>query len=1012
MPNAPQTKDPQREIDDLKAALNEHAIVAITDPQGRITEVNDKFCAISRYARDELIGQDHRLINSGHHPKEFFRDLWTTIAQGKVWRGEVKNRTKDGAFYWVDTTIVPFLNDDGKPRQYVAIRADITERKRIEEELRTSLKQVGDLEAALDEHAIVAITDPAGKITFVNDKFCAISKFARAELLGQDHRIINSGHHPKAFFRELWTTIAHGGVWRGEIQNRAKDGSFYWVDTTIVPFLDAAGKPRQYVAIRADITERKRAEAAFRESEELFSKAFRLSPDCVVIVRLADRTVIRANDALCALWGSTPDEVIGKSSRDYTSWIDEEERTAFTRTLMERGECRDHDTVLRMADGRLLNFNVSSRLITFNEEACVLSVMRDITEGKRTKQALGASELRYRRLFETAKEGIMILDAETGRVVEVNPFLISLFGFSHEQFLGKAIWELGFFRDVVANERNFAELREKDYIRYENLPLETFDGQRIEVEFISSVYLVNDTKVIQCNVRDLTARRLAEVSAARLAAIVQSSDDAIIGKDLNGVVTSWNAGAEVIFGYTSDAMVGQSILRLLPPDRSHEEAEILASVRRGESVRHFETVRVRQDGKLIDVSITTSVIKDATGKIIGASKVARDITERKAADRARRESEVRMRLATEATAVGIWEWYLPTNQIRWDPQMFRIHGLTPTADGFVDYRVWANAVLPEDLRAQEEVLQDTVRCVGRSAREFRIRRANDGSSRYIQAVETVRTDADGKAEWVVGTNLDVTERKDAEAKVVQLNASLEHRVVERTAQLERANKDLEAFSYSVSHDLRAPLRAVDGFSQAVLEDFSPLLPPDGQRQLQVIRQSAQRMGDLIDDLLAFSRLGRSPMVKQPVNTGDLVRAALAELKEQSDNRKIDLKIGSLPSCDGDAALLKQVWINLLSNALKYSRNRAQARIEVGAQDENGQVTYFVRDNGAGFDMRYAGKLFGVFQRLHCAEDYEGTGVGLAIVQRIVQRHGGRVWAESEVDRGATFFFTLTGGLSL
>jgi PAS domain S-box-containing protein len=223
--------------------------------------VNDKFCAISKYSRVELLGQDHRIINSGHHTKEFIRDIWTTIAHGKVWNGEICNRAKDGSLYWVATTIVPFLNDGGKPRQYVAIRADITERKFAEERLKTSLKEVGDLKAALDEHAIVAITDAQGKITFVNDKFCAISKYSRAELLGQDHRIINSGHHPKEFIRDIWTTIAHGNVWKGEIMNKAKDGSFYWVDTTIVPFLNEQAKPRQYVAIRADITERKRAEA-------------------------------------------------------------------------------------------------------------------------------------------------------------------------------------------------------------------------------------------------------------------------------------------------------------------------------------------------------------------------------------------------------------------------------------------------------------------------------------------------------------------------------------------------------------------------------------------------------------------------------------------------------------------------------------------------------------------------------------------------------------------------------
>jgi PAS domain S-box-containing protein len=510
--------------------------------------------------------------------------------------------------------------------EFFSLNDGVGEQKKAEKKLRVSLKEMTELQHALDEHAIVATTDPQGKITYVNDKFCAISKYSREELMGQDHRIINSGHHPKEFIRDLWTTITHGKVWHGEIKNRAKDSAFYWVDTTIVPFLNEEGKTRQYVAIRADITERK----------------------------------------------------------------------------------------------------------------------------------------------------------------------------------------------------------------------------------------------------------LAEEASARLAAIVNSSNDAIIGKDLNSIITSWNIGATNLFGYSAHEMIGGPIMRLIPSDRQQEEIEIINRVKNGETVEHFDTLRVAKDGHLIDISMTVSPIRDKTGKIVGASKVARDITERK-----RTEKEIR-----------------------------------------------------------------------------------------------------------------------------ELNIRLEQRVAERTSELETANKELEAFSYSVSHDLRAPLRAVDGFSQAVLEDYGAQLPEEGRHYLQTIRGGAQRMGVLIDDLLTFSRLSRTALKKQEVDTGKLVRHVLEELNSQREGRQVEIRIGDLPACEGDPALLNQVWINLLSNALKYTRQRETAVVEIDCKPERDGNVYFVRDNGAGFDMQYAHKLFGVFQRLHRAEEFEGTGVGLAIVQRIIHRHGGRIWADAAVDRGATFYFTL------
>ena len=240
------------------------------------------------------------------------------------------------------------------------------------------------------------------------------------------------------------------------------------------------------------------------------------------------------------------------------------------------------------------------------------------------------------------------------------------------------------------------------------------------------------------------------------------------------------------------------------------------------------------------------------------------------------------------------------------------------------------------------------------------------------------------------------------------NAELGQRLREHAAELEAANRDLEAFSFSVSHDLRAPLRAMDGFCGIIEEELGEKLGESGRRMFKVVRDSTHRMGRLIDDLLAFARLGRQPLSKQPVSISTLVREVVNDLRKEQIQRRIEVRVEDLPQCLGDPALLKQVFINLLSNAFKFTRNKEEAVVEVGCDQIGGEKTYFIRDNGVGFDMRRAEKLFEAFHRLHGGREFEGTGVGLSIVHRVIRRHGGRIWAEAEVDRGATFYFTLPG----
>ena len=502
------------------------------------------------------------------------------------------------------------------------------------------------------------------------------------------------------------------------------------------------------------------------------------------------------------------------------------------------------------------------------------------------------------------------------------------------------------------------------------------------------------------------ALRKDEEIRSFLAAIVESSEDAIVGKDLEGKVISWNAGAERMFGYTAAEMVGQSITRVQSPDRPEEEAQILEEAKRGRT-RHYETVRIRKDGQRIEVSLTVSPIRNARGDIIGISSTARDITEGKRAERLIQESRARFSgiIGSAMDAIiSVDEGQRITIFNEAAEKMFGCsagEALGQPLDRFI----------PERLRQAHR----------RHVAEFGRTGVTSRAMGNLQPISGLRADGEefpieasishieigGERVYTVILR-DITERKRAEDQIRQLNAELEQRVAERTAELTAANKELESFTYSVAHDLRAPLRHIDAFSNLLHEDFEAALPQEAQHYLANIRNSTGKMSLLVDDLLNLARVGRQELRRQSTPLGRLVDEVLADLKQETAGRKLEWHIEPLPAVECDPGLMKQVFANLLSNAVKYTRPRPVAVIEVGCRRKNGDTAVFVRDNGVGFNMKYADKLFGVFQRFHRAEEFEGTGVGLATVDRIVRKHGGHIWAEAAVDKGATFYFTVAG----
>jgi PAS domain S-box-containing protein len=428
-----------------------------------------------------------------------------------------------------------------------------------------------------------------------------------------------------------------------------------------------------------------------------------------------------------------------------------------------------------------------------------------------------------------------------------------------------------------------------------------------------------------------------------LASIAESSDDAIIGKTLDGIVTTWNSSAERIYGYRAEEIIGHSISLLIPPGLPDEMDEIMDRIRAGERADHYETMRRRKDGATIAVSLTVSPVHDASGEVIGASAIARADTGRKPPD---------------------------------------------PADS------------PDHARATRNLLEGAERT--QQLRETQLA--------VFNILEDATTDQ-LKAETAVKASVSILEDLSAaQAEIRALNAELETRVDQRTAELVAANKNLEAFAYSVAHDLRSPLRALSGYSEALTEDYADRLDDTGRWYADRIQTATERMGTLIDDLLMLAQVSHTDMNAEAVDLSAEVTAISAELQARDPGRTVRFAIADGVQVTADRSLIRNVLRNLVENAWKFTAKRQGATIEFGTTStEAGDagVCCFIRDNGAGFDPAFTGQLFQPFQRLHAVTDFPGTGIGLASVQRIVERHGGRVWAEGAVGHGATFSFTLS-----
>jgi PAS domain S-box-containing protein len=635
----------------------------------------------------------------------------------------------------------------------------------------------------------------------------------------------------------------------------------------------AIGNASSYAAEHAARGVAERATIALRRAEGRFTL---LAESGLIGILVGDYRglVEEANDAVLEILGYARDEIVA-GTVPWSALTPPEWRAgdvAAIEQLQTTGvaELREKEYVRK--DGTRARVLIGTSMLEGEATKCISFVL-DITERKDAQMVIARlreehdADAKFRGLLESAPDA-MVAVGEDGAVVLVNGQFERLFGYAREDIIGRPIEVLISDRFGGGPPTNAASPFRSPWRRKLGERLELYarrkDGTEFPIEVSLSPVATAGGVLVSSAIRDITDRKRAEEQRSRLAAIVDSSGDAIIGKTLDGVITSWNQGAERMFGYPADEIVGRSISLLVPAEQAAEETGILQAAARG-TVQHIETVRLTRDGRAVDVSLTISPVYDATGQVGGIADVARDVTARKRNDAA------------------------------------LIHALD-----------------------------------------------------------------------------------DAET----------------------ANRELETFSYSVAHDLRSPLRGISSFAELLLGGYHDRLDAEGRDWLGRILASAARMGMLIEALLSLSRVARNELTRESVNLSEVMRASAARLLAAEPDRTVELIIEPELWTTMDSRLAIALADNLLSNALKFTAKVSAPRIEFGATEDHGARTFFVRDNGAGFDMTFAAKLFVPFQRLHAGEEFAGRGIGLATVQRIVHRHGGEIRGEGVVDGGCTFSFTL------
>jgi PAS domain S-box-containing protein len=762
-----------------------------------------------------------------------------------------------------------------------------------------------------------------------------------------------------------------------------------------------------YLFVRSHIRKLNKADILRLEVENRYKAIFKDNLSVILIINPDNGNIEDANQAACDYYGWTYEEICSKKINDISNLPAEKVNEILINTKLKKKNhlLFEH----KLANGVIRDVEVFSGPIKFNNSIFLYALVHDITDRKQALESLSISEEKLRAIFDVLPFGISLIDNDRS-ITQTNKVLEDIIKLNYGDIQdGKH--KLRKYLRSDGSEMPPAELaslraiNEQRVIQDVETGIQTDDGSvywtsvsaaPLNVEGLSAVVVTHD----------INARKHAEealrLSEAQFRNIFESAVIGIYRTTPDGRILMANPTLINMLGFNSFDELAKRNLEEQGFETNTHRAEFRKRIEESGSITGYESIWKTKDGASVIISENAKVFYNNFGEVLYYEGTIEDITERKKVERALRESEERYRKAfkTSPDAINI-------NRMEDGMYISINHGFTETT-GFCEEDVIGKTSLEFDIWNNREDRKRLVSALTAKGfvRDFEAE-FRSKSGRVIYAIMSAAQIEINGIPHIISITRDITDRRKAEEEIRALNESLEMRVQQRTIELEAVNKELEAFTYSVSHDLRAPLRHINGYVDMLTSKYTDLIPEKGLHYLNTIVDASHQMGTLIDDLLQFSRTGRQEMQLAEVDMNDVLNEVLELVKHDIINRRIKWEIEEpLPQLNGDFSLLRMVWFNLISNAVKFTRNKPEAVIHITSEQKEDEYIFSVIDNGAGFDMRYAHKLFGVFQRLHSVQEFEGTGIGLANVRRIISKHGGRTWAESELEKGATFYFSL------